>query len=115
MSKTHKITQLKKRIAELEGRLNNPPLLKVYKTDAPVTTVKAERHITQFEFDHFWHDPKFRQSVITSLLLDMAEDPALMANAMVRLRMPDDYLSPVFVRMAFNVMPFHGDIWEDNE
>ena len=37
MSKTHKITRLKKRIAELEGRLNNPSLLKVYKTDAPVT------------------------------------------------------------------------------
>lgn len=115
MSKTHKITQLKKRIAELEGRLNNQPLLKVYKTDAPFTTVKVERHIPQFEFDYFWHDPKFRQHVITSLLQDMSEDPVFRANATVQFRSPDDYFNYVRVRMAVNVTPFRGDIWEDNE
>lgn len=119
MSKTHKITQLKKRIAELEKKLNrreyigsNPVRCLVVEKAHPIT-IKTERHLSTNVCNMMRVYPEKQEHVARMLLMALAESEDFAHTARVEVKSDCDFDDTVRARAAIQVLPYYGDIWED--
>lgn len=119
ISENDEITQLRKRIDELEAKLKqydgavNPLCCPVAPTGQPIP-IKTERQVPVDTFNMMWDDPvereHLRRMIVESLTLD--------DNFISALRIQGKTGSvdqPVRFRAAIQVLPFVGDLWEDNQ
>lgn len=119
MSKTHKITKLKKRIAQLEKQLNRREILaNSFKTERVTAhTVKVERLLLHSDFIRYRDQPEYKQHVIEVLMRDIIKDPTfcrcVRIEGLDNHSVMDPYLPEIKVRAAIMVLPFTGNIWED--
>lgn len=119
MSKTHKITQLKKRIAELEKKLNrredigsNPVRCLVVEKGQPIT-IKADRLISSGMYKFSRTNAASRESLMFALIKNLADNEDFLRTARVEFMADDVDPETVRARAAIQVMPYYGDIWED--
>ena len=120
MSKTHKITQLKKRIAELEKKLNrredvvggNPVRCLIVDKVRPIT-IKTERHLSTNVCNMMRVYPEKQEHVARMLLMELAESEDFARTARVEFKSYCDFDDTVRARAAIQVLPYYGDIWED--
>ena len=119
MSKTHKITQLKKRIAELEAKLNrrydigsNPVRCLVVEKGHPIT-IKSERHLSMNSFETMRGNAEYQKSIARMLVMALAESEDFARAARVEFKSDCNFDDTVRVRAAIQVLPYYGDIWED--
>lgn len=121
MSKTHKITQLKKRIAELEAKLNrredigsNPFRCLVVEKVQPIT-IKSDRLISKDMFEFSQNNAPSRENLLRSIVNNLADNEDFLRTARVEFKVPDVNPDTVRARAAIQVLPYYGDMWEDNK
>ena len=121
MSKTHKITQLKKRIAELEKKPNrredigsNPVRCLVVEKEQPIV-IKTERHLSLNSHEHYLNNASYQESIGRMLVLDLADVPEFAHIARTAVKVDDNDPDLVRIRAAIQVLPYFGDMWEDNK
>lgn len=119
MSKTHKITKLKKRIAELEKKLNrredpisNPLHLNVYRSNNVVPVV-VEHKIRLEEYERF-HETKEYQEYLSRVIPGIISDSEVFLNNIKsKVVVPDDPILPVTIKAAIMVAPCQDNILEE--
>lgn len=119
MSKTHKITQLKKRISELEAKLNRredigstPVRCMVVERAHPIE-IKTERLISKDLFEFSRNNAASQASLLRSLLYTLADNEDFIRTVRVEFKTPEVNPDTVRCRAAIQVLPYYGDIWED--
>lgn len=119
MSKTHKITQLKKRIAELEKKLNryegkgSIPIRCLVVEKVHPTVIKSERHLSMNSFETMRGNAEYQKSIARMLVMALAENEDFLRTARVEFTHDDVDLETVRARAAIQVLPYYGDMWED--
>lgn len=113
MSKTHKITHLKKRIAELEKQLERrqsmptPRVSKVKFIPIHATIMVNMRNVNM-------NEPQIMERVADRLVHDLADSEAFRQNVKIDHRSIDPRLPErLAFRAAIMVAPYEGDVWSD--
>lgn len=114
MSKTHKISHLKKRIAELEKQLerrqSTPTPLRVSKVR--FIPIHATIMVDMRNFD--MNEPQIMERVADRLVHDLADSEVFRQNVKIDHRSIDPRLpEDLAFRAAIMVAPYEGDVWSD--
>lgn len=119
MSKTHKITQLKKRIAELEAKLNrredigsNPVRCLIVEKGHPIL-IKSDRLISSGMYKFSRTNAASRESLMFALIKNLADNEDFLRTTRVEFKASDVNPDIVRARAAIQVLPYYGDMWED--
>ena len=120
MSKTHKITQLKKRIAELERKLHcfqhpiiNPLHINAHQT--PVDTLVVEYHVSFEEYHRFHKQKEYQEHLSQSIARAFVDSELFQDRITSTVIMPTDAYMPVTIRAAIMVAPYQGNLLEDKQ
>lgn len=115
MSKTHKITQLKKRIAKLEKQKNriespltNPLHLNVY--HYRVTPLVVEHKVSYEEYVRFCKQKAYQDHLSRAIAQAFVDSEDFKSCVQTSVEMPYDPFLPVVIRAAVMVAPYEGDI-----
>lgn len=117
MSKTHKITQLKKRIAELERRKNRieNPLVNPLRIDTypcRVTPLVVEHQVRFEEYQHFSSQREYQEHLSREIAKSFVDSDTFKIYIKTEVMTPQEPYFPVVIRAAVMVAPFEGDLWE---
>ena len=115
MSKTHKITQLKKRIAKLEKQktriespLQNPLHLNVY--HCRVTPLVVEHKVRYEEYLRFGNQKEYQEHLAREIARAFVDSEDFKSYVKTSVEIPHDPFLPVVIRAAVMVAPYEGDI-----
>lgn len=121
MSKTHKITKLKKRIAELEKKLNrredpisNPLHLNVYRSNNVVPVVVEHKiRLEEYERLRFSEAKEYQEFLSRVIPCLISDSEVFLNNIKCKVVVPDDPISPVTIKAAIMVAPCQDNILEE--
>lgn len=115
MSKTHKITQLKKRIAKLEKQKNrienplqNPFHLNVY--HCRVTPLVVEHKVCYEEYVRYMKHKAYQEHLEREIARAFVDSEDFKSCVKTSVEMPHDPFLPVVIKAAVMVAPYEGDI-----
>lgn len=115
MSKTHKITQLKKRIAKLEEQkhrienpLTNPLHLSVY--HCRVTPLVVEHKVRYEEYVRYVNQKAYQDHLAREIARAFVDSEDFKRYVKTSVEMPYEPFLPVVIKAAVMVAPYEGDI-----